>query len=281
MLCHIVWNVNPEIFTLHIFGYEIPVRWYGLLFAGGFLVGQQILYYIFRKDAKPSADVDLLTIYGVVGTIIGARLGHFLFYEWELLLSAPATWFLDLVTPPFAGLASHGAAIGILISLYLYSRKKADQSFLWVVDRVVIVVSVCGAFIRLGNLMNSEIYGDRTSLPWGFVFQRETNPELLPLVPRHPTQLYEALVCVVLFVLTFYLWKRKRSEISEGIITSVFIIVLFSSRFFIEFLKNNQKGFEEDLILNMGQLLSIPAVLAGIIILIVALRKKSAARIET
>lgn len=264
----IVWNVSSEIFTLDIFGFKLPITWYGLFFASGFLIGQQILYYIFRKDGHTNRDVDTLTVYVVIATIIGARLGHYLFYEWELLFNAPLKWFVDLVSPPFAGLASHGATIAILIALYMYSRKKVDQSFLWVVDRVVIPVSLGGAMIRFGNLFNSEIYGKPTDLPWGFVFLKETDPSLLPLVSRHPTQLYEALFCLFLLALTFYLWKAKGHLLPEGFITGVFMVFLFSFRFLVEFLKNNQEGFEESMFLNMGQILSIPVVVTGMIILL-------------
>lgn len=271
----IVWNVSSEIFTVDIFGLKLPITWYGLFFAGGFLIGQQILYYIFRKDSKTTRDVDTLTIYVVIATIIGARLGHYLFYEWGLLFDTPLKWFVDLVTPPFAGLASHGATITILIALYMYSLKKVDQSFLWVVDRLVIPVSLGGAMIRFGNLFNSEIYGKPTDLPWGFVFLRETDPTLLPLVPRDPTQLYEALFCLFLLALTFYLWKAKRHLIREGFITGVFMVLLFSFRFLIEFLKNNQEGFEESMFLNMGQVLSIPVILIGMMILFLSARNRS------
>ncbi|MFD0999680.1 prolipoprotein diacylglyceryl transferase [Ohtaekwangia kribbensis] len=274
MLTYIAWNVNPDIYTFNINGTELPLRWYGVLFAAGFLIAQQILYYIFRKDLKPSGDVDKLTIYIVVGTIIGARLGHYIFYEWELLLQAPGTWFISLITPPFSGLASHGGTMAVLVAIYLYSRQKDDQSFLWVVDRIAVVAPLTGAFIRFGNLMNSEIYGEATSLPWAFIFQRETDPSLLPLEPRHPTQLYEMLVYLLLFAYTFYLWKYKRATIPVGTITAVLLIVLFTARFLIEFLKNNQSGFENELFLNMGQLLSIPAVILGIVILIIGYRRK-------
>lgn len=268
MLQYITWNVSPEIFTVNPLGFEITIAWYGFLFALGFIIGQQILFYVFNKDGKPASDVELLTIYAVIATVIGARLGHFLFYEWESLLSAPWEWVKNMVTPPFSGLASHGATIGILLALYLYSRKKADQSFLWVVDRVVITVSLGGAFIRLGNLLNSEIYGTPTDVPWAFLFVRETDPKLLPIVPRHPTQIYEALFCLFLLALTFYLWKYRRHFIPEGFISGIFIVLLFSFRLSIEFLKVDQVGFESGMVLNMGQLLSIPAIIAGIIILI-------------
>lgn len=279
MINVIHWNLNPEIFSLSLGEITIPFTWYGVCFALAFLLAQQLLYYIFRQDNKPQSDVDTLTIYGVVAIIVGARLGHYLFYEWELLFHSPRIWIVNLVTPPFAGLASHGATIAFLIALYLYARKKGDQSFLWVTDRVVIVVSLGGALVRLGNLLNSEIYGSPTSLPWGFIFERETDPDLLPLVPRHPTQIYESLFCLVLLAITFYLWKTKPALLRDGMITGIFILLLFSFRFVVEFLKNDQVNFESGMWLNMGQILSIPAVLFGMGILFVAFRKKATMRV--
>lgn len=267
MFSAITWDVSPHLFTLRAFGNEIPIAWYGLLFAVSFLLGQQLMAYIFRQEGKPAADLDTLTIYTILATVIGARLGHYLFYEWELLLGQPLRWLTDLVTPPFRGLASHGATITILTALYLYARRRPDQPFLWVTDRVVIIAPLAGMLIRTGNLLNSEIYGTPTTLPWGFLFVRETDPALLPVVPRHPTQLYEALFCLVLLVLTFCLWRYKRQSLPIGTNTGLFITLLFSFRFLVEFLKNDQSDFEQGLALNMGQILSIPAILVGLLIL--------------
>jgi prolipoprotein diacylglyceryl transferase len=269
-LLSIIWDVSPNIFTIELFDTEIPVNWYGVLFALSFVTGRQLMLYIFKSDGKPVADVEVLTMYGVIATVIGARLGHYLFYEWELLFSQPLHWTVSMLTPPFQGLASHGATITILPALYLYSRRSKDQSFFWVVDRVVIPVSLGGAFIRLGNLLNSEIYGIPTNLPWGFIFVRETDPNLLPLVARHPTQIYEAFFCLFLLAITFYLWKYKRYVLPEGFITGVFIMLLFSFRFMVEFLKNDQSSFEAGMQLNMGQWLSVPAIITGVVILFVA-----------
>jgi prolipoprotein diacylglyceryl transferase len=233
-------------------------------------VAQQVLYYIFARDGKPRQAVDSLTVYVVVAAIIGARLGHYLFYEWPLLVNSPRSWLVELVTPPFAGLASHGGTVAILLAVYLYARKFNDESYLWVLDRLAIVVGIGGSMIRLGNLFNSEIYGTATQLPWGFVFLRETDPTLLPLVPRHPTQIYEAAFCIVLFIITFYLWKEKRHALPDGVITGIFIILLFSFRFAVEFVKNNQVDFENRYMINMGQLLSLPAIVIGVMMLVYA-----------
>ncbi|KAA9354865.1 prolipoprotein diacylglyceryl transferase [Larkinella humicola] len=273
MLPHVLgfisWDFDPRIYTLAIFGVEWPIAWYGLLFAASFLGGQLVMRYIYKRDRKPVADLEILILYVVLATVIGARLGHYLFYEWELLVAQPGRWLKSMLSLPFEGLASHGAAIAIPAALYLYSRKRSDQPFLWVVDRLVIAVSLGGALIRLGNLLNSEIYGKPTTLPWGFVFVRETDPALLPLVPRHPTQLYESLFCLFLLAVTFALWKQKRYRLPNGFITGIFLILLFSFRFLVEFLKTSQEDFENSMVLNMGQILSIPAILAGVILLLV------------
>jgi phosphatidylglycerol:prolipoprotein diacylglycerol transferase len=273
LLVFIIWDVDPRIYTLAVFGSEWPISWYSVLFAASFLGGQQLMVYVFKRDNKPVSDVEVLTLYVVVATVIGARLGHYLFYEWELLISQPGQWVRLMLSLPFSGLASHGATITILVALYLYSRKRNDQPFLWVVDRVVIVVSLGGSLIRLGNLFNSEIYGKPTSLPWGFVFIRETDPDLLPIVPRHPTAIYESLFCLFLLALTWYLWKQKRSQLPDGFITGIFLVLLFGFRFLVEFLKTSQENFENSMALNMGQLLSIPAMLTGFIILFVVKQK--------
>jgi phosphatidylglycerol---prolipoprotein diacylglyceryl transferase len=233
----IIWDVSPGIFTIELFKTAFSINWYSVLFAFSFVAGRQLMLYMFKSDGKPVSDVEVLTMYAVIATVIGARFGHYLFYEWKLLFSQPLIWLGSMLTPPFQGLASHGATITIPLALYLYSRRSKEQSFFWVIDRVVIPVALGGAFIRLGNLLNSEIYGVPTNLPWGFVFVRETDPDLLPLVPRHPTQLYEAFFCLFLLNITFYLWKYKRYVLPEGFVTGVFIILLFSFRFTVEFIK--------------------------------------------
>jgi phosphatidylglycerol:prolipoprotein diacylglycerol transferase len=274
MLNYVTWDVDPQMFAIQLGDKEFPLGWYGFLFAMGFVLGQQLLHHIYKKEDKPASDIDQLTIYVVIATIIGARLGHYVFYEWNFLMESPWEWLKQMVIPPFSGLASHGATIGILLAIYLYSKKKLDQSFLWVVDRLVIPISLGGAFIRFGNLMNSEIYGTPTDVPWAFLFVRETDPSLLPVVPRHPTQIYEALFCIILLIITYALWRKKRHVLPEGVIAATFIILLFTFRFMVEFLKNDQVDFESMMALNMGQLLSIPAVVAGIAILIYAYKSK-------
>ena len=371
LLDFIVWDVNPRIFSINGWG---PV-WYGLLFAAAFLLGQQLLFYIYRKDGKPDSEVEALTIYVVLATIVGARLGHVLFYDWEAYSKNP----LEILMIWKGGLASHGATIAIVFALWLYSRRRKDQSFLWIIDRIVITVALGGALIRMGNLMNSEIYGKSTDVPWAFVFalpegmenhfnenaesmfgkdvlkdvkaykntdqtleqqgekfqkityefdfdkrktdtlqvRKQTGQLVESLMGyssfrdnifieekqlnsritletdtvvsrfdaygklRHPTQIYEALFCIFLLALTFWMWRYKREVLPSGVISAVFIILLFSFRIAVEFLKKEQVEIEKGMTLNIGQQLSIPAVLFGIGMLIWAYRKPKKSKIPS
>lgn len=368
-LNYIVWDPQPDIFSIGSW----EMRWYGLLFALGFLIAQQIMFYIYRKEGKPERDVEALTFFMVIATIVGARLGHVLFYEPDKYLSNP----LSILKVWEGGLASHGGAIGILIAIYLYAnyliridfgtfeikkRKRPGQDYMWVVDRLVIVVALVGALIRFGNFMNSEIVGKETDAEYGVVFARdaeeilnaysqgaiaeieaekpsepaalemehpvqlnltfkrginEATAKLLieenfsqafkqserlqadmnipfePLrytleqdrgvvsarilaegIPRHPAQLYESISSFLIFVLLFYIWSRRKGQTRPGLIFGIFLIILFGLRFVYEFLKENQVEFEDELILNVGQILSIPLVIAGIIILARSLQGK-------
>lgn len=265
MISYIIWDVNPEIFTIPQFlGFgPFPVRWYGLFFAAGFLIGQQIMIHIFKKERKPLEDIDALTLYMVISTVVGARVGHFLFYEPEVLFKNP----LEVILPPYAGLASHGAVIGIIIGLFLYSRsrKTTGQTFLWIADRMVILVALAGSFIRFGNLMNSEIVGRPTDVPWGFIFMKNT--EFLQ-IPRHPAQLYESISCFILFFILLGLWNKFKENTPRGLLVGVFFVWVFTLRFLYEFLKENQESFEANYALNMGQILSIPVVILGLYFII-------------
>ncbi|SFE82620.1 prolipoprotein diacylglyceryl transferase [Spirosoma endophyticum] len=261
MLQYIIWNVDPEIFRIG----SLPVRWYGLLFATGFLIGIQIMTHIFKTEKRPLADTDSLLMTVVISTILGARLGHFLFYEPYMFIQDP----LYIITPPFGGLASHGGVLGIIIGLWLYSRRQSSQTsgqtFLWVSDRICIVGALAGAFIRFGNLMNSEIFGKPTDVPWAFVFLRDHE---FSQVPRHPTQLYESLSYLILFIGLFWYWKNYRNQAVSGTMLGISLVWIFGLRFFWEFFKENQVTFEDSMSLNMGQLLSVPAILLGLILLL-------------
>ncbi len=393
ILSYIIWNANPEIIAIGPFS----LRWYGLFFAVSFLIGQQIFYYIYKKEGKPEKDVDTLTIYMVVATILGARFGHVIFYEPEMFLEDPLGIILPVEFSPFRfigfqGLASHGAAFGILFALWLYTnysfgssdndaqsgdktvkktpfiqkRKRPGQSYLQVVDRIVILVALAGAMIRLGNYFNSEIIGKPTDKPWAVVFvgnltesikdkrvdtdgivesvyyikndslpkgsngkvpmityvffkQGATEAQIYALmdnkvkniinarlyefieipqtlhldyeiakqengafaarmkvlgIARHPSQLYESISCVLLLVLLFGTWMHYKENLPPGRLLGIFLIVCFGLRFCYEFLKENQKSFEDTLPINMGQILSIPLFLAGIVIVWLSFRKK-------
>jgi prolipoprotein diacylglyceryl transferase len=245
----IPWDVNPEIFRAGSFA----VRWYGLLFASSFLFGYFIMKKMFVNEKLGDEVLDRLTIYMAVGTIAGARIGHCLFYEPAFYLSHP----LEILKIWHGGLASHGAAIGILIALWLFAGKER-KGYGWILDRIAVVVALSGFLIRMGNLMNSEIYGIETTVPWGFVFLR--NGET---APKHPTQIYEALAYLCVFFLLYRMYWKKKGDVYHWKLISIFLILVFSSRFFIEFLKEDQVAFEATMKLNMGQLLSIPFILMG------------------
>jgi len=253
LLNYINWNVDPDIVNF----WGLTIRYYGLLFAASFFFGYLIMQKIFKKEGLSVELLDKLTVYMAVGTVLGARLGHCLFYQPDYYLSNP----LEIIKIWHGGLASHGAAIGILISLYLFSKKN-KKPYLWTLDRIVIVVALAGFFIRMGNLMNSEIYGIETSLPWGFIFARDGQT-----VPKHPTQIYEALSYLLIFILLYSIYRKKGTQVKQGLIFSLFLIILFSVRFFIEFIKEDQVRFEQGMSLNMGQWLSIPFVLIGFYLL--------------
>lgn len=260
MLNYITWNVDPELFSIG----SLHIRWYGLLWALGIWLTLVITQKIYKHEKLPDQWLDKLFIYTVVGTVIGARLGHCLFYNPSYYLARP--WEMLFIWQ--GGLASHGGAIGIIISTYLYNKKVSKKGFIWVFDRLVIGVAVAGAMIRLGNLMNSEIYGGPTTLPWGFIFLRDGQTE-----PMHPTQIYEILYCLITFGLTYWMYWKKQAYKRTGLIFGVFLIGIFFSRFLIEYVKNNQESFENDMLLNMGQILSIPFIIWGIW-LIINSRKK-------
>jgi phosphatidylglycerol---prolipoprotein diacylglyceryl transferase len=246
----IPWDPNPEIFRIGAFA----IRWYGLLFASCFLFGYLIMRKMFKNEGLSDVLLDRLTIYMAVGTIVGARLGHCFFYEPSFYLTHP----LEILLIWHGGLASHGAAIGILIALWVFVKKE-KKGYSWVIDRIAIVVALSGFFIRMGNLMNSEIYGVETTVPWGFVFLRNSE-----VAPKHPTQIYEGLAYLLIFFLLFRIYWHTKGKVYQGLLISIFLILVFTARFFIEFLKEVQVPFENSMKLNMGQWLSIPFILLGI-----------------
>jgi phosphatidylglycerol---prolipoprotein diacylglyceryl transferase len=265
-LAIIPWDVNPEIFRIGNFA----VRWYGLLFASSFFVGYIIMNRIFKNENLNEEVLDRLTIYMAIGVIGGARLGHCLFYEPAYYLKNP----LEILKIWHGGLASHGAAVGILLAIWVFTRKEKKDYF-WVLDRVAIVVALSGFFIRMGNLMNPEIYGVETTLPWGFVFLRNNE-----VAPKHPTQIYEGLVYLAIFVLLYRIYWSKKGQHIQGLLISLICILIFTARFFIEFLKEDQVAFEASMQLNMGQWLSIPFVMLGLAGLLWSLKMKKRAVIK-
>ena len=260
LLAYIHWNFNPEIFHLGPFS----VRWYGLMFALGFILGYNMVEKEFKHEKENTKWLDSLLIYIVVGTIVGARLGHVFFYGWDYY--SKHLWEILMVWK--GGLASHGGVIGVFIALWIFSKKVSKRNIFWIIDRVIVPTALVAMLIRLGNLFNSEIYGVQTSLPWGFIFER--NHET---VPKHPTQLYEALAYFVTFLVMRYMYWKTDAKSKTGLISGVFFIMVFTARFFIEFIKEDQEAFEAGMALNMGQWLSIPFVLFGIVLIVIALNR--------
>jgi prolipoprotein diacylglyceryl transferase len=253
ILTYINWNASPEIVSIG----PITLRWYGLFFAAAFLVGLFIAKRMFEEDNAPEEWLDKAFIYMVLGAVIGARLGHVFFYDWAYYSQHPA----DIPKIWEGGLASHGGAIGIILALMIYSRVVTKRSVLWILDKVVVPTALGGCFIRLGNLMNSEILGKPADVSWAFIFERVD-----PQTPRHPVQLYESLTYLLIFIILYWVYWKTDLRKKPGYIFGLFLALLFSARFFLEFFKASQGGFETAFgnALSTGQLLSIPFVLAGL-----------------
>jgi phosphatidylglycerol:prolipoprotein diacylglycerol transferase len=258
---YINWDFDSEI--INIFGF--PLKYYGLLFASGLLLCMYILKGIFKRENLKDSDHVALFIYGIVGIVVGARLGHCLFYDFdyysknllEIVLPIKKTLSGEYKFIGYAGLASHGGTLGLIISLYMYS-KKYKIKYLKILDLISIVGPLGATFIRLANLMNSEMIGNPTTMPWAFIFKRVDN------IPRHPTQLYEAISYLIIFIIVFTIYKTKNIKLGNGFFFGLAITLVFTMRILIEFLKINQVEFEEGMKLNMGQILSIPFLLIGL-----------------
>jgi prolipoprotein diacylglyceryl transferase len=266
MLTYITWNPDPKLVD---FGF-LALRWYSLLFAAGFVLGYLILKNRFQKENVELIMLDRLTIYVVLGTLTGARLGHCLFYDFTYYRHHLAEVFLPVQFSPhfkitgYQGLASHGGAIGVLTAVLLFSRKY-HINFLWITDKLALAVPFAGCCIRLGNLMNSEIIGKPTHFPWAFIFIRVDD------LPRHPAQLYEAITYLLIGVVMWLL--ARKSQKKAGYIFGWFLLLLFSARFGIEFCKEDQSEFEAGMLFNMGQLLSIPLIITGIVLIVLNTKK--------
>lgn len=272
MLDFITWTCNPELISS-----PVTVRWYGLMFAIGFWAGYEIVWRMFRHEGASEKWVGSLFVYVAVATLVGARLGHVFFYDWDNYSSN----LLDIFKVWEGGLASHGGAIGIMVAVFIYSRRVTKKSPLWTFDKLVVPIAFVGALIRLGNLFNHEIYGGPTDLPWGFSFVDNVGAwirgaEPVMTVPCHPTQIYEALCYLALFALLMLMYWKWNAQRRPGLIFGVFFTVLFSARFIIEYVKNVQEpweiGMREVIGMDMGQVLSIPFIVAGIWLIVHAVR---------
>ena len=266
-LLFVHWHVDPVIFSIG----PVSIRWYSILFVSGFVLGWFLFKWFCKREKLPLSLLDPLLYTLLIATIVGARLGHCLFYQPDYYLGS---WqgFWEIFMPWKGGLASHGGAIALLLAMWWFSAhygKKNDFDFLWIMDRLCITVAFAGCFIRLGNLFNSEIYGDVTGLPWGFIFDLRGETE-----PKHPTQLYEALSYLILGLILVWVYRNKLDKVYRGFFFGAFLIGCFGMRFLIEFIKEPQVGFEETMALNMGQLLSIPFIVAGITILVFSFIRK-------
>ena len=261
MLLDITWTADPVIFSIG----PKEIRWYTLMFLIGFAVGYKIVERMFRREGVDKKWLDPLLYYTLAGTLIGARLGHCLFYNPSYYFSHP----VEILKVWEGGLASHGGVLGIIIAIYFFSRNVSHRSMLGTFDKLVVPTGLVAALIRIGNLMNHEIYGHPTDLPWGFRFvdnlyawRHGAAPIFTP--PSHPTQLYEAACYLLTFALCMWLYFKRDAWKRQGLIFGIFMICIFTARFFVEFLKNYQEDFEASLPLDMGQLLSIPFILLGI-----------------
>jgi len=259
MLEYITWNVSRQIIKIGSF----EIRWYGLLFGLGFVFAYLVLQRIFKKEEIKPELLDKLTLYIAVATVVGARLGHVLFYEPAYYFSHP----VEILKVWEGGLASHGAAIAIILAAMLFARVYKLNVW-WLFDRISIIIPLVAAFVRTGNLVNSEIFGKPTNVPWAFIFVRADS------IPRHPTQIYEAGSYILLFLVLLAVYYKKGRKLNNGFIAGLMLSSLFTMRFIIEFFKDVQVNFEHALPIDMGQIMSIPLVLTGIAFMLFSFRKK-------
>ena len=243
------WNADPILLQLG----PVAIHWYGVLFAGGFLIGYQLMQWIYRREGYPTEQLDKLLTYIFIGTVIGARLAHVLFYEPDYYFSHP----IEILKIWKGGLASHGGTVGVLMAILLFVRQHPENRILWLLDRLAIPTALTACCIRLGNFMNSEIIGLPTGSDWGVIFER------VDQLPRHPVQLYEAACYLLTFIvlLAMYRWKKVQRE---GFAFGLFMVLVFGSRFVLEFIKTAQADYEAGFAISVGQWLSVPFVLLGI-----------------
>ena len=257
----VTWNPDIVAFSLGAFA----VRWYSLFWCLGLLGVYLLMHRLFRQQKLGEEQFEPMFMYCFLGILIGARLGHCLFYEPGYYLSHPMEMLLPIRNVPgegwtftgYEGLASHGGTLGLMIALWLYA-KRVKLNIMRVLDNVAIVTPICACAIRLGNLMNSEIIGRPTDVPWAFIFER------VDMLPRHPGQLYEAICYAIFFFVGWFFYRTKPQRVGTGFFFGLCLFMIFLSRIFVEYTKENQEAFEEGMFLNMGQLLSIPFVLLGL-----------------
>ncbi len=269
----IVWDVDPVL--LHLGSWEI--RWYGLMWGLGFIFAYEIMARLFRKEQYPENWVDKLFIYCIVSSVIGARLGHCLFYEWDFYTAHP----VEILKIWKGGLASHGGVFALILALIIYSKKVTKKNVWWLFDRMIPAVAIVCLCIRFGNLMNSEIFGFPTTLPWGFEFVRSREWQELynqngEAQACHPTQIYEMLYCLVAFVVSWVMYRKYHLQKYVGLITGVSLLIFFGARFGLEFMKNPQVVEEVGMALNIGQLLSLPFILLGVYLIFTCKKRKEA-----
>ena len=275
LFCSVTWSADPVIFDIGF----ISLRWYALMFIIGFYIGSKLMEVYYKHDGVNPEKVYTLFLYCFIGTIIGARLGHCLFYDPGYYLANP----IEMLKTWKGGLASHGGTLGVFLAVLVYARRD-HRSALWVLDRLGIAVAPVAALIRVGNLFNHEIYGHVTSMPWGFRFIENIGAwsrgaEPVYTEPCHPTQIYEALCYLAVFAVNAYLYYKTDARNRRGLLLGVFFTGVFGSRFLIEYVKNVQVSFEEGMILDMGQILSIPFIVGGIWLIVRAMRRPATANV--
>jgi len=257
---HFIWNIDPVLFSIG----PITIHWYGALFASAILAGLQYMKWIYQRENKLVATLDDLLVYAVIGIIIGARLGHVLFYDPSFYFSHPSKIFAIWE----GGLASHGGGLGMIIAVYFYAKKnKINQ--LWLLDRLAMTTALFGIFVRSANFVNAEILGKPSDVPWAIIFQRIDN------IPRHPAQLYEAIAYLLIFISLTALYKFSKINKKKGMLLGVFLIMTFTARFIIEVFKQKQAAYGNELMMNTGQMLSIPFFCVGVFLVFYAIKNSN------
>lgn len=259
--CIIHWNFDPILFSIG----PVHVRWYGLIWAAAFLLGQQFLTWIYRREDRKNGESDHLFVYALGGTIIGARLAHCLIYDPAFYLTHP----IAILKIWEGGLASHGGAVGMLLALWLYTRRFSVPSYLWLLDRIAIPAALGAALVRVANFLGSEIVGRPTSGTWGVIF------DAVDQIPRHPVQLYEATAYLLIFIVLLRVYLRKGARVSYGLISGVFLVGVFTARFILEFFKAPQAAYEANFAVTVGQWLSLPFILVGLCLVFYAIRSSN------